>query len=889
MDQTVISRITDILTQRFYERGIDNFDLDTELNISDPVKDRQLTAEEKHEAGRRVLEKMNYKKSYDGAVLKPISVIDDPREHEKWYDDWLVENNNEIGRFYWKNLENYLSSVLTRNYGPEKAGEIVKSIDEATYGIMEKLANPKRTEFSYKGLVVGYVQSGKTANFSALIAKAVDAGYKFIIVLSGIHNILRLQTQIRLDKELTGMNDHGLEDDFVKLPPDIKKWNRLSTANNDFADVNLNRFNVYCTTSSPVLVVTKKNVTLLDKLIEFIKAADETNRAQMPLLLIDDEADQASIDIKANSPDTLTSKTNGAIRSLLALFQRKTYIGYTATPFANVLTDKTTEHPDLEDDLYPRNFIVSLPEPEGYIGTATIFEGNLSDIFVREIPDERNTLTNNQMTVNLMRSIDEFIICCAVRNIREDRQEPMSMLIHVSHKISDMGTVRGLVEEYFNNIRTKFGDKEGREKMRDEYNHIWEEFRSSSEAINRELSLNNHLPDSEEIWNEINNVLSVVSILELNSDTEDRLDYTTGEEIKVIAIGGNQLSRGLTLEGLMTSYYLRESRQYDTLLQMGRWFGYRKGYEDLTRVHTSIRIWESFEHLALVEEEIRGEMYRYEEEEGRTPAEMAIPIRDHRFLNVTARNKMGAAVRRQISYSESLNQTICLPLNRPDHLKKNYELGENFIKSVNRDYKFDRIDDLNLYLAIDVPGDLVLTEFLNKYVFVDKESSGKRGLDSYRMLSYIYRRLNHENRELKDWRIALVGNEKPTSENRPVEYGGFELNRVQRSRKHTEAGYNIGVLTEPDHLRIDLPPEPEDDSNNNVPYYIRARNPQNPLLLLYVVWSESKARVPIPKEKLQPGQRINLYEFIDSEKIDVLSLAIILPRSACEPFDYVGQ
>ncbi|HHT9108180.1 MAG TPA: Z1 domain-containing protein [Candidatus Wunengus sp. YC63] len=878
MNDQTINIVTEILIGKFNHLGPDTFNLDHELNSQkDPITGRDLTEQEKTEIERRVLNTIRYKRSHDGAILVPISVVTDPREHEEWYDGWLAENNNETGSYYWKRLEHHLSSVLTEKYNPEEAGIIVRSIDEATYGIIKKLANPRRPEFSYKGLVVGYVQSGKTANFSALIAKAADTGYKFIVVLAGIHDILRLQTQIRLDKELTGMNDRGLDEVFIPLPSDAKSWNRLTTANNDFRNVNLGPFTAYCSKSTPTIAIIKKNCRVMDRLINYIRQADEESRVQMPLLVVDDEADQASIDTNANDPDTEPSRTNERIRTLLSLFPKKVYIGYTATPFANVLIDMTTGHERLEDDIYPRNFIASLPEPEGYFGTSTIFEGNLSDCFVRVIPDERNTLINGQITEALMRAIDEFIICCAVRNIRGDREKPMSILIHVSHKIGDMGIIRGLVQDYFSSLRTKFNDWVGREMLRAEYGQIWTEFRINAETINRELSLNNLLPTFEEIWNELSSVLEALSIVELNSASEHTLDYTTGEEIKVIAVGGNQLSRGLTLEGLMTSYYLRPSRQYDTLLQMARWFGYRMGYEDLTRVHTTTELWECFEHLALVEEEMRSEIYRYEEE-GRTPAQMAIAIRDHRRLNVTAPNKMGAAMVRQISYSESLNQTIWFPLNSPEILRANYNLGEAFVGTVHQNFHFENI--ASLFLARNIPGELVLREFLNRYTFADRESTGGPGLDSERLLEYIYRRLNDQNPELQNWSVALVGNTNPIAgSDDPVNYGGLLINRIQRSRKHTERGYNIGVLTEPDHLRIDLREgaiSPHD-----------GRYSQNPLLLLYLIWRGSKAGRPV--ENPQYDERIDLYRYVDSEKIDVLGLGVVLPRSDYEPYNYIGQ
>lgn len=883
MNSQSISLITEILVGRFNHLGPDNFNLDRELETQkDPFTDRALTDSEKAEIERRVLDVIRYRRSHDGAVLVPISVVADEREHEEWYDDWLLENDNETEFYYWKRLEHHLSVVLTHKYGPDRAGRIVRSIDEATYGILKKLANPQRTAFNYKGLVVGYVQSGKTANFSALIAKAADAGYKFIIVLSGIHNILRRQTQIRLDKELTGMNDRGIDETFISEPSDAKRWNRLSSArlenDGEFSPINLDPFTSFCRRSTPTIAIIKKNCRVMNRLIEYIGQAEGDNLAQMPLLIIDDEADQASIDTNANDPDTEPSRTNESIRSILSLFPRKAYIGYTATPFANVLINMTAEHDHLEDDLYPRNFIVSLPEPEGYFGTSAIFQGNLSEYFVRETPDERETLVmDGQMTENLARAIDEFIICCAIRNIRGNRQKPMTMLIHVSHKIVDMGTVRGLVDDYFNGIRERIRDRDGELRLRNEYDQIWRDFITDSQLINEELDLDNRLPEFGEIWSEISIVLPVIRIVELNVSSDDVLDYTTGEEIKVIAIGGNQLSRGLTLEGLMTSYYLRPSRQYDTLLQMARWFGYRMGYEDLTSVHTTTTMWDDFEHLALVEEEMRSEIYRYEEE-NRTPAEMAIAIRDHRRLNVTAPNKMGAATTRQISYSESLNQTIWFPLDSPEILRANYNLGDRFISNINAEFGFELRD--SLYLAQNIPGELVLRNFLYRYSFADRESTGGPGLDYERLLAYIFRRLNDQNPELQNWSVSLVGNLNPLSgSDDPVTYGGMSLNRIRRSRKHTERGYNIGVLTEPDHLRVDL------FENAESPY--DGRSPQNPLLLLYLIWRGSTARVYIEN----PGydQRIDLYRYLDSDQVDVLGLAVVLPRSDYEPYNYIGQ
>lgn len=876
MEDKHIQQLIQNLFERFEYLGEDQFNLITELKeLLHPV-----TKERPHQNVIDIIEegflaRIQYKRSHDGALLVPVSVVADPRDHEEWYEEWLAAHDDNNGSYYWKRLEDFLSHELTLKYGAESAGEVVRSIDEATNSTMLKLANPSRKEFSYKGLVVGYVQSGKTANFTALVAKAADAGYKLIIVLAGIHNVLRRQTQVRLDRELTGERDIISPDNYIPLPGAAKSWNRLTTAHNDFSTNNLGLFSNFCQRETPTIAVVKKNVRVLDRLVDYFSQASESLRASMPVLIIDDEADQASIDGNANDLDSDPTSTNERIRTILSLFARRAYVGYTATPFANALIDMTTEHERLLDDLYPRNFIISLPLPKGYFGTTLIFQGDLSSRFVNNVPDEGNALLRyGAMTENLSIAIDQFILGCAIRNLRGDKLKPMSMLVHISHKISDMSVVNGIITGYVSDINGRYENVILSSSLKDQFREVWDNYIEDSEAINTELSLKNKIPGFEDVWYELANVFEKITILELNSSSEDTLDYTTGEEIKVIAIGGNQLSRGLTLEGLIVSYYLRASRQYDTLLQMARWFGYRLGYEDLTRVHTTEQIWDFFEHLALVEDELRGEIYRYEEE-GMTPLQMAVAIRDHRNLNVTAPNKMGAAHLRQISYSGSLNQTIWFPLDKPEILRANSNLGESFIRHIKNEIGFKNLDGRGIYLANrNIDGEYVLGKFLNKYVFADKDDTGGPGMDAESLLSYIFRRMNDTSPELTDWSVAVVGNLNSTEENVPVEYGGLEVNRIQRSRKHTQKGYNIGVLTEPSHLNLDLNPG-------------EIRSPKNPLLLLYLIWKDSKAARYIDTPTF--NQRIDLYRDIDTEKIDVLGLAIVLPSSRNEPNNYIGQ
>ncbi len=891
-----LSQIVQNTVDKFDHFGKDRFNIDEELaRLRHPVTNEEIPSDQLKIIEERVLEKIEYRRVKDTARLIPVSVISNPKLHEKWFEEWLEKNDNETGSYYWKRLENYLSIQLSAKYNAGNAAKIIGSIDNATREIMSQLANPKRSEFSYKGLVLGYVQSGKTANFTALIAKAADAGYKFIIVLAGIHNILRRQTQIRLDKELTGMNDMRIEGAFIDEPSDLNRWVRITTARikerktrsgekkvkdiGEFDVVNVDHFDSICNRSTPTLAIVKKNTKVLDRLIEYIENSNLESRKKLPLLVIDDEADQASIDTNATKADTNPTKTNNYIRRLLGLFPRKAYVGYTATPFANVLIDMNEIHSDLEDDLYPRNFIISLPKPEGYFGTEQIFTSDIADYIVSELDDheKEEIIDNNNLPEGLLKAIMSFLLSCCIRNLRGDRRKPMSMLVHISQRIYDMKSASVLVNQFISDIKTRY--EVDNSNLQKEIKKYWKLLDINARKICETLDKDNFQPEFSDVWSELDRVLQILKIVELNSTSDDRLDYSTAEELKVIALGGNQLSRGLTLEGLLTSYYLRDSRQYDTLLQMGRWFGYRHGYEDLTRIFTLSRIWDSFEHLALVEEELRNEVTRYENDE-LTPADYAVAIRDHSRLKVTSANKLGAGKSRQTSYSKSLNQTLRFPLDKPDLLKFNLVLFESFIKKVSETTSMEesRLDGAYISSGF-VSGELVLSAFLNKYYFDTSEEIGGSGIDSMQLIQYIQRRMTDN--ELSEWKIAIVGRKREGPTNKKIKIASLDLIPITRSRLNKDIygnKYNVGVLTDKEHLRLDL----SEDAKS--PY--DGRSAQRPLLLLYIIASESKARI-IDTDR-RPN-RVDLFHGLNEEKVNVAGFALVLPRSTKERDNYIGQ
>ena len=854
-----------------------------------------ISDEIKKEVEKEFLTKINYKRSYDEAKIIPVSIVSDPKEHDEWYDEWFKTNNDNVNSYYWFRLKDFLERSLSKKYGAEKAGHVVKSIDHATNDIMRKMANPARKSFDYKGLVVGYVQSGKTANFTALIAKSVDAGYKFIVVLSGIHSILRRQTQIRLDKELTGMNDLRLDQVFINEPSEINNWNRLTTSRvqktssrngvvkykdlGEFTEVNLSPFNSYCRKKSPTIAIIKKNVKVLNRLIEYIQtSSSDIERENMPLLIIDDEADQASVDGKSNDPDSDRAATNDRIRKLLTYFTRKAYVGYTATPFANVLIDMSTNDYDVNDDLYPRNFIVALPDPNDssidqkeYFGSSLIFQSNLSDFFICSTGDSPDQfLTEGKISNDLSEAIDSYIMACAIRNLRGDRKKPMSMLVHISHKTDFHDTIMEIIQEYVDNTHGRYKNNLFSEKLKKDYLLIWEKFKNKSQKIKEELKLENKIPNFESIWDEIENVFEVLQVLVLNSKSTDRLDYTTEDETKVIAIGGNQLSRGLTLEGLMISYYLRESKQYDTLLQMGRWFGYRKGYEDLTRVYTTNRLWRYFQHLAEVEEELRRDIKRYEDTEN-TPEDLALTIRTHSRMMPTSKNKLGAAEIQRTSYSDSLHQTFRFPLDLTEKIRSNLSLGKKLVKELSTVSGFycSMIND-SIYLTQKTyPSNYIITHLINKYNFEQRYNGP--GIDVENLKDYIFRRSNDG--ELQNWRIGVAGS---NSGKVILEFKNYQFKAIRRSRLENNIGFDCGVITDKTHLLADLKKGAVSRSDG--------RDPNHPLLLLYFIDSDSKAR----KDGKNRG-RVDLYHNINSEKLDVFAFALVLPESNKEPYNRIGQ
>ncbi|EWS82467.1 hypothetical protein BF93_11960 [Brachybacterium phenoliresistens] len=527
----------------------------------------------------------------------------------------------------------------------------IESIDQSTEMILSRCANPKQPGDRRKGLVIGYVQSGKTANFTGLIAKAVDEGYRIIIVLAGMYTNLRVQTQLRLQKDL------GI--DTVRERAGIG-WTLLTNATADVGKSIPPGF--LSNTANVAVLVVKKHEMRLANVARFLRSIPEDIRNRRGVLIIDDESDQAT-------PNTLAAKDlvstiNQRIRDIWAAVPTGSYVAYTATPFANVFID-----PADAGDLYPDDFITVLPKPDSYMGSELFFdvrqdadadEDEVIHQLAHEVPEHEAELFtprpkdidsfDPQVTPSLEAAVRWFVLATAIRELRTGSVKHSSMLVHTSQLIRAHQRTKEVVADLIGALNFNLENEE-------------DEFRSLYEAeIDRAASLRDgeRVPSWTETWERVHSVLPRVVVKIDNGQSDDRLVYTDEQPQTVIAIGGGTLSRGLTLEGLVVSYFLRSSNAYDTLLQMGRWFGFRPRYRDLVRVWMGPGLLEDYAHLARVEKQLRDEV-AVMEGENRTPRDFAVKVQSHPGrLEITSSNKMTAAQLVRAGLGGTRRQTIYL-------------------------------------------------------------------------------------------------------------------------------------------------------------------------------------------------------------------------------------
>jgi len=786
----------------------------------------------------------SYVAEYEERITRIES--DDPPVLAGPRDPWYP-GPNEDGDIYWPALRTFFGSRLGWD------DNRVRPVDKASSKVVAYTPRPELPSWTSKGLVVGYVQSGKTTNFTSVIAKAADVGYKLVIVLSGIHNGLRRQTQERLDQQLS------------ELVP--TSWLTLTDQVKDFHPPSMQSTALLHNQDTKVaLCVAKKNKTVLKRLDAWLEdAAKQRVLADLPVLVIDDEADQASVETKTINP---------LIRKILAKLPKCTYIGYTATPFANVLIDPAA------GDLYPENFILNLPRPDGYFGSERIFgrdlvegdEANGAELdgfdMVRLIDnDEIEKLTpagrkaaanfEPEITDSLLEATRWFWLATAARRARGD-QGHSTMLVHTSVKIAVHDGFRDPLIDLRDDTLRKL--ERADQSLVDELETLWEA--ETARVPASEFPGLKHT-SFVEVLDELKTVVASTRVVLDNCRSDDRLDYSTPGQI-AIAVGGNTLSRGLTLEGLVVSYFVRAAQAYDTLLQMARWFGFRPGYEDLPRIWMTDKLQEWFRHLATVEHEIRLDIDRYEQQ-GLTPTEFGVRIRTHPVLRVTA--KMGAYKPAYASYGGRRIQTRYFTENNKDWLENNVDAADALIRNVRAAGGIGEevTGGATLYREVDAD---IIERFLGTY------ESHKESPDLDRNLVLKYIRKQRQQGSLNRWSVAIMAGAK--NDRGTVDLGGLTFLRISRAKiKGTgPERADIKTLMSKDHRVVDLGIAPQEARAKNESELMDARNfdavaRNEGLLLLY----------PIDPQSEPDPSNVNSRESL-SAVADIIGMALVFPGNA---------
>ncbi|MBC5774344.1 Z1 domain-containing protein [Pontibacter sp. KCTC 32443] len=851
-----------------------------------------------------------------------------------WQDDftsidrkktpWLLDKKAGITWSFWNRYEEYLREE--KNIPANVIGQVHKLTDAT----LDKLFDPtKNRPMDKRGLVVGQVQSGKTSNYTGLICKAADAGFKFIIVLAGIHNNLRSQTQLRLDEGFLGFdtqhqrafNQNNLWIGVGQINQGIVAHSLTSSQEKgDFTAGAANSLGLNFNTNEPIVVVVKKNTKVLERLLQWLNAQsieleDGTKVIRnKSLLLIDDEADNASINTnRDNDPST---RINGLIRNILRLFERSGYVGYTATPFANIFI------PITEDDLFPRDFIINLPAPSNYIGPDKVFGfrpveddevsnsvlpvvNRISDYFSflpdrhkkSDLPDWRSKEDvpediiedfYNRVPDSLVEAIKSFIITCSIRRLRGQAMAHNSMLVHISRFQNWQKLIARITEKVFDFYRKgiEMNIPSVIEELRATFeidNAEQKSFKTRSEQIlSTELSSVDpfiQVHAWEDVLEHLHEAATKIVVREINGGSADTLNYFDHPNgLSVIAIGGDKLSRGLTLEGLSVSYYLRASRMYDTLMQMGRWFGYRPGYVDLCRLYTSRELNEWFCHITLASEELRNEFDYMSDVAGSTPEKFALKVRTHPgVLQISASNKIRRAVTVDISWAGRLVESYEFQKD-PDVINSNLKAAEAFIGLL----PSNPITKGSNSLWYDVDAQKIKS-LLQKF----KLSENLKAADPVNLLRFIDAQLS--NGELTNWRVALMSKNK-ADKMHTINKEGFRLDVGLYSRKQDDRINSVDTyyimrshIISPNHEFIDLSETEKalamertiqfwrEKGRKGEPTYISGeivrnefRDPRNPLLLLYFLDPKEAGLAPDSDPIVGyaisfPGSRFNAY------------------------------
>lgn len=742
----------------------------------------------------------------------------------------------------------------------------IDELDDFTDKILDKCENPKKTgSWDRRGMVVGHVQSGKTSNYVGLINKATDAGYKVIIVIAGTISSLRRQTQERIDSGYIGRNSSAFirenENKIVgvgKYKADTDIYSLTSSYyktgdEGDFSQSVANRLNIPIG-KNPVIFVIKKNKSILENLIDWFskdintKIIDGSPKLfDTPVLIIDDEADAASVNATKTIEEIKT--INKLIRTLINLFNQSTFIGYTATPYANLFIpqeyneDVTTivkkKKYKIGEDLFPRDFIINLKAPTNYIGAAKVFGLNNTeekeplDIF-RVIDDYDppfykvvNKTNKNDLPEYLPQSLEKaiksFILTCAIRRLRGQENKHNSMLIHVALLVKWIDRVALLVNQkmkiYSNAIKSE--DEQLLKELEDLYN---DDFVLTTNNIlqnidYKDIRIKQH--NWDEVKNELKKAVSKIEVRAVHgtkstSNLEyheiDEIDYNRHEKgLSVIAVGGSRLSRGITLEGLSVSYYLRTTKMYDSLMQMGRWFGYRPGYVDLCRLYTTEQIFEWFNHITMATEEMRNDFDELTVTHQR-PKDFKLKVRNHEgLMTITSLAKLNFSTTIHISFSGTNRQTYQLNKTKIS-IDNNFKAFKSLISTIGLPDQENRIKAREKIRYLFYPKQSIdpICDFLDN--FRTEQPNIKNGMFS----DYIKAQFKDNN--ISEWSICIVSN---TDEKVFIDYEG---NTSRDKRKSNEDVLIVPINSDNENINLGCSIRNQRKESWGSDYYIIPKN-----------------------------------------------------------------
>jgi hypothetical protein len=809
----------------------------------------------------------------NNTLVGGYSIIDD-----KEFSAWVKVAREKHPFAFWERYRHWIDRGKGWATGP------LVQLDRMTDDILDRLRDPDTVgSWDRRGLVVGDVQSGKTGNYTGLICKAVDAGFPLVIVLAGVHNSLRSQTQLRLDEGFLGFDTRlsllaeDQENQRIgagKMPsaPFLVAHSLTSSADGgDFKAATANGTRLIPGGRDPIILVVKKRVSILENLVAWVqsvRAVDDPTTPggkivrDVPMLVIDDEADNASANTNEFRNDDGTidedadpTKTNLLIRRLLVSFDKSAYVGYTATPFANVFMHHEAKHKVGGPDLFPRSFIINLPAPSNYIGPEKVFginrpgaDGEAKGLpIIRRISDaaaifphgHKMDLPVTDLPESLKEAMLAFILVCAARRVRGDVNVDNSMLIHVTRLVAVQDKVAGLVDDHLVDVvrQLEFPGTGGFALA--DLQALWrKEFAAKSDVLLAALS-DHDLPPVE--WREVKKQLfdaaTRIRVRRVNGSAKDALDYSDHPGgLSVIAIGGDKLSRGLTLEGLSISYFIRTSKMYDTLMQMGRWFGYRPRYADLCRLYTSPTLVRWYRHIATATAELREE-FNLAFNTGQTPLQFGHRVRTHPDgLLITAANKMRAGSRVRAGFSGTISETVSF---EQAQAQTNFKAFSDFL---------DRLptrEGQGRQQWDDVDGSAVVTLLRQVETSRDSWKANARAL-----AEYVSDRVTAG--RLAKWTVVLAGNGR-SKISRNV--GRYMVTLTDREPDKQDGKITIGRLVSPADESVDLDraaqtrameqtvsawekkPDPKRDRPQTAsgPFIRRQRSPNRGLLIIYPI------------------------------------------------------